>query len=163
MLKNKNNPNNTVLTVQFTSPNANLFNFDISSHSLDLNHHIMATRKRAGSKRGASVEPERSQIAQVASKLPERPPEVSPPDMKDRLRFPVLVATSLLTSYLLYTFSSPFTSGDLATVSAHRDAFHEVAVFLAWRTVELGIGWYAEYDSELRVSPSLKARNSDQM
>ena len=113
----------------------------------------MATRKRAGSKRGASAEPERSQLAEAAAKVQEQLPEIpeiraESPAIYDGIRFPALVAASMVVSYFLYTLTSPFTSGDLSTVSAHRDKSHEVLFFLAWRAAELGIGWYANYDSK---------------
>ena len=117
----------------------------------------MATRKRAGSKRAASVEPERSQAAAVAAKLPEALPPVPRVKSTDfgipaQAQYPAVVLSSLVISYLLYTITSPFTSGDLATVSTHRDAVSEVALFLSWRAAELAIGWYNGYDS--RRSPS---------
>ena len=119
----------------------------------------MATRKRAGSKRGASAEPERSQIAQVAQNLPEVPEvsEVLPSKLPEQAQFPLLVTLSLLASYGLYTVTSPFTSGDLSTVSAHRDKSYEVLFFLIWRALELGVGWYNEFDSKLHRIDSLQS------
>ncbi|MCJ1366581.1 hypothetical protein MMC16_005710 [Acarospora aff. strigata] len=63
------------------------------------------------------------------------------------LRFPLLVTLSLSLSSLLYSFSSDYTAGDLATVSRSLNKWSEVAELIGWRTVELGIGWWGEYDS----------------
>lgn len=107
----------------------------------------MPPRKRAGSKRGASasVEPESSQV------VPELPPSPQTGKIPPQARFPALVLLSLLISYTLNTVASPFTSGDLASISAHRDTIYEVAFFLSWRAVELGVGWYNGFDSKLSL------------
>ena len=64
------------------------------------------------------------------------------------LRFPVLVALGLSFSSFLYTLVSPFTKGDLATVSGFRDQWWEIVGLLAWKGVELAAGWYGGYDGE---------------
>ena len=68
------------------------------------------------------------------------------------LRFPLLVALNIIVSALLYTLASPFTKGDLATVSGRRDQWWEIAGLLGWKTIELAVGWWGGYDSEFTSS-----------
>lgn len=75
------------------------------------------------------------------------------------MRFPLLVMLSLSLSSLLYSFSSDYMAGDLATVSRSLNKWSEVAELIGWRTVELGIGWWGEYDSE--ISPSFHRSRKD--
>ena len=110
---------------------------------------IMATRKRTNSKRGPPTEHEDQSVipAAVASKLPKL--STSPRNgLSESSSFPLLVVLSMGLSSALYAFSSPFTSGDLSTVSAHRDQWGEVAGLLAWRATELAVGWYGGFDSK---------------
>ena len=112
----------------------------------------MATRNRASSRRGPSIEPEQQSAisANVASKLSEIP--ASPTNrLPEAAKFPLLVTLSMGLSSTLYAFSSSFTSGDLSTVSAHRDQWWEVAGLLAWRVTELGTSWYGGFDSKCQV------------
>ena len=110
----------------------------------------MAGRKRAGSKRGSSVELDQPSAvpAAVAAKLPDMP-SAPKARISEAMRFPLLVGLSMATSSILYAASSSFTSGDLSTVSAHRDQWWEVAGLLGWRATELAVGWYGGYDSRL--------------
>jgi len=73
---------------------------------------------------------------------------VSTSQLPAALRFPLLVTLSLTLSSLLYSFSSDFTAGDLATVSRSLNKWSEVGGLLAWKTIELGVGWWGEYDSK---------------
>ena len=68
------------------------------------------------------------------------------------MRFPLLVALNITLSALLYTLASPFTKGDLATVSGRRDQWWEIAGLLGWKTVELAVGWWGGYDSKFTSS-----------
>lgn len=116
---------------------------------------IMPPRKRAGSKRGASAEAEQDSIVPtaVAAKLPDLPEIPAPPspsNLASPIRFPILVVLSYGLSTLLNAAASSFTSGDLATVSAHRDSWWEIVGLLGWRAAELAMGWWGEYDSKLR-------------
>lgn len=61
-------------------------------------------------------------------------------------QFPALTFLSMSLSSLLYATVSPYTSGDLSTVSAHRDAWVEVGGLLAWRAIELAASWYEDFD-----------------
>ncbi len=63
-------------------------------------------------------------------------------------RFPLLVILNITLSAGLYTAASPYTKGDLATVSGHRDQWWEIAALLSWKAVELAVGWWGGYDSE---------------
>ena len=116
----------------------------LQSHRPPYKFIIMATRKRANSKRGSSAEPERAQAIQSPLNSLTSPMSKIPHGS----RFPLLVVSSLTLSYSLYTIAAPYTSGDLSTVSAHRDKTYEVAFFLVWRALELSIGWYEGFDSK---------------
>ena len=76
-----------------------------------------------------------------------------------RLRFPLLVLFSLTISSFLYSLVSPFTTGDLATVSKSRDNWWEIAGLLGWKATQLAIGWFGGFDSTIssfiRGDPSL--------
>ena len=65
-----------------------------------------------------------------------------------QFRFPALIALSIILSSALYTAVSPFTKGDLATVSGHREQWYEITGLLAWKVAELAVGWWGGYDSE---------------
>lgn len=84
-----------------------------------------------------------------------RPATVSTSKLPAALRFPLLVTLSLSLSSLLYSFSSDYTAGDLATVSRSLNKWSEVAELIGWRTAELAIGWWGEYDSETHATPLL--------
>lgn len=64
------------------------------------------------------------------------------------LRFPLLVLFSLTLSSVLYTAASSFTAGDLSSVSRSIDDWWQVAGLIGWKTTELAVGWWGEYDSE---------------
>lgn len=64
-----------------------------------------------------------------------------------QLRFPVLAILSLTVSSALYAATSGFSSGELATVSRHRDEWWEIAGVLGFKVTELAVGWYGDYDS----------------
>ena len=84
------------------------------------------------------------------SKPPATIPAASPAatsKLPPRVRFPLLLVLSLTISSLLYSLVSPFTSGDLATVSRSRDNWWEIAGLLGWKATELAVGWYGGFDS----------------
>ena len=68
-----------------------------------------------------------------------------------RLRFPLLVLFSLTISSFLYSLVSPFTTGDLATVSKSRDNWWEIAGLLGWKATQLAIGWFGGFDSTISL------------
>jgi len=78
-----------------------------------------------------------------------RPAAVPTTKLPAALRFPLLVTLSLSLSSLFYSLSSDYTAGDLATVSRSLNKWSEVGELIGWRTVELAIGWWGDYDSEL--------------
>ena len=85
-----------------------------------------------------------------SSKPPATIPAASPASnskLPPQVRFPLLVVLSLTISSLLYSLVSPFTSGDLATVSRSRDNWWEIAALLGWKGTQLAIGWYGGFDS----------------
>ncbi|KAK0113190.1 hypothetical protein ONS95_014888 [Cadophora gregata] len=71
------------------------------------------------------------------------------------LRFPLVNTLSLTLSALLYSFAAEYTSGDLAKVSRTLDQWWQVSVLVGWRTFELGLGWFGDYDGYDLVSLSL--------
>ena len=90
-----------------------------------------------------------------SSKPPATIPAASPAPnsfLPPRLRFPLLVLSSLTLSSLLYSLVSPFTAGDLATVSKSRDNWWEIAGFLGWKATQLAIGWFGGFDSTISAS-----------
>ena len=64
-----------------------------------------------------------------------------------QVRFPLLLLFSLTFSSLFYSLVSPFTTGDLATVSRSRDNWWEIAGLLGWKATQLAIGWFGGLDS----------------
>jgi len=62
------------------------------------------------------------------------------------LRFPLVVLLSLTLSSLLYTAAAEYTTGDLAGISKRLDQWWEIGTLVGWRTFELGLGWFADYD-----------------
>ena len=85
-----------------------------------------------------------------SSKPPATIPAASPASNSEfsaQVRFPLLVVLSLTISSLLYSLISPFTSGDLATVSRSRDNWWEIAGLLGWKATQLAVGWYGGFDS----------------
>lgn len=79
-------------------------------------------------------------------KQPHRPSNVE--KILSVLHFPFLVLFSLTLSSALYTFASGFTAGDLSSVSRSIDDWWQVAGLIGWKTAELAVGWWGEYDSE---------------
>lgn len=85
-----------------------------------------------------------------SSKPPATIPLASPASnssLPPQARFPLLVVLSLSISSLLYSLVTPFTSGDLATVSRSRDNWWEIAGLLGWKATQLAVGWYGGFDS----------------
>ncbi|KAF4627428.1 hypothetical protein G7Y89_g10727 [Cudoniella acicularis] len=64
------------------------------------------------------------------------------------LRFPLLVVLSLSLSSLLYSLNAVYgtTEKDLAGVSRRLESWWEVGALVGWRTFELGLGWFGDYD-----------------
>ncbi|KAL9075308.1 MAG: hypothetical protein Q9161_001685 [Pseudevernia consocians] len=85
-----------------------------------------------------------------STKPPATIPAASPASnskLPAEFRFPLLVVLSLTISSFLYSFVSPFTSGDLATVSRSRDNWWEIGALLGWKATQLAVGWYGGFDS----------------
>lgn len=82
-----------------------------------------------------------------AQAVPIRPLK-QPSKVPNVLRFPLLVVVSMFLSSALYSGASQFGTGDLATVMKRRDEWWEITGLLAWKAVELGIGWWGEYDGK---------------
>ncbi|KAI9806289.1 MAG: hypothetical protein M1825_006404 [Sarcosagium campestre] len=62
------------------------------------------------------------------------------------LRFPLLVLSSLLISSVGYTLTAPYTARDLGGISRSLNEWWEVGGLIGWRAVELGLGWWLNYD-----------------
>ncbi|KUJ20958.1 uncharacterized protein LY89DRAFT_638684 [Mollisia scopiformis] len=62
------------------------------------------------------------------------------------LRFPLVVVISTVLSAFLYSFTADYTAADLAGVSRRLDSWWEVGTLVAFRTFELGLGWFGNYD-----------------
>ena len=95
-------------------------------------------RTRHGSKTGARVEP------------PATLPALSPaPNTKlpAQLRFPLLVLMTWTLFGTLWSTISPFTAGDLATVSRSRDDWWNIVGLMVWKAALVAVGWYGGYDS----------------
>jgi hypothetical protein len=83
------------------------------------------------------------------------------------LRFPLVVISSLTLSVVLYSFSSAYTTTSLASISNKYNGSKELGVLLGWRAIQLGFGWFGDYDgydlaalSLLSYGPSLYLLNS---
>ena len=95
-------------------------------------------RTRHGSKTEARVEP------------PATLPALSPaPNSKlpAQLRFPLLVLMTWILFGTLWSTISPFTAGDLATVSRSRDDWGNIVGLMVWKAALVAVGWYGGYDS----------------
>ncbi|KAI4201940.1 MAG: hypothetical protein LQ346_002053 [Caloplaca aetnensis] len=88
----------------------------------------------------------RKQMAEASAEAVPVPPLQQPSKIPNALRFPILVLMSMALSSALYAGASNFGTGDLATVMRRRDQWWEITGLLAWKAVELGIGWWGEYD-----------------
>ncbi|KAL2074779.1 hypothetical protein VTL71DRAFT_8558 [Oculimacula yallundae] len=71
------------------------------------------------------------------------------------LRFPLVVTLSLVLSTLLYSVAAEYSSGDLARVSRTGEQEWYLIVLMGWRTFELGLGWFGDYDGYDLVSLTL--------
>ncbi|KAI9795185.1 MAG: hypothetical protein M1816_000207 [Peltula sp. TS41687] len=77
-----------------------------------------------------------------ANGLPSRPSKIPGP-----LRFPTLVTLSLVLSSALYSIAARYLFiGDLGSVSRRLTEWWEVGGLVGWKAVELGIGWWSDYD-----------------
>ncbi|MCJ1313207.1 hypothetical protein MMC25_006884 [Agyrium rufum] len=63
------------------------------------------------------------------------------------LRFPTAALMSLFLSVVLYSATSDFRAGDLASVSKRRENWVEIMGFLGCKIAELAVGWWGGYDS----------------
>src|SRR5436305_613421 len=80
--------------------------------------------------------------------IPPQPVIRAPP----MLRFPLFVVVSLFSSSPLYTLAAEQlpVGEDLSGVSKSLNKWWEVSALVAWRIVELAIGWFGEYDGKSR-------------
>ncbi|ESZ96914.1 hypothetical protein SBOR_2708 [Sclerotinia borealis F-4128] len=63
------------------------------------------------------------------------------------LRFPLVVVLSLVGSGLAYSLSAKYLDGeDLGRVSRRLEGWDELGVLFGWRSMELALGWFGNYD-----------------
>ena len=91
---------------------------------------------RKGSKAGQRMDQEPRLGSESDSKIPKV------------LRFPLVAFLSLSTSLALRSVSSPFSTGDLGTVTTQRDDWLEIVGFVGWRIAELATTWWLDYDGK---------------
>lgn len=73
--------------------------------------------------------------------------ELAPgPKSPSLLRFPLVATLSLAISLGLRALSSPFSAGDLSSVSSQRDDWIQISGFMAWRLVGLAAAWFGGHD-----------------
>ncbi|CZR54376.1 uncharacterized protein PAC_04260 [Phialocephala subalpina] len=63
------------------------------------------------------------------------------------LRFPLIVVLSTVLSAFLYSFTADYTVANLAGVSRRHEGWEDIVVLVASRALELGLGWFGNYDS----------------
>lgn len=95
--------------------------------------------------------PSRKDMSHGAVAIPRSPSVAPSSSLPGSLRFPLLVILSLTLSASLYTFAADFSVGELAGISRSLNEWWEVVGLLGWRTTELGIGWWGEYDGQHSV------------
>lgn len=81
----------------------------------------------------------------TAPELPSKPLHTS--TSQTWFHFPLLVVISLTLSSTFYSLASNFTAGDLSSVSRSLDEWWKVLGLLGWKSAELAVGWWCEYDS----------------
>ncbi|KAK7744367.1 hypothetical protein SLS62_010222 [Diatrype stigma] len=63
------------------------------------------------------------------------------------LRFPLIVLLNIALSALGSALAYPYTKAVVANHERPLETWEEAAVVLGWRIVELGLGWFGDYDS----------------
>lgn len=77
----------------------------------------------------------------------------------DVLRFPLVVILSLVGSSLAYSLSAAYLDGeDMGRVSRRLEGWDEVGALFGWRTAELALGWFGDYDGYDLAALSLLSR-----
>lgn len=70
-----------------------------------------------------------------------------PSKVPDLLRFPLVVVLSLMGSGLAYSLRANYVEAEeLGSVSRRYQGWEEAAGLVAWRTAELALGWFGNYD-----------------
>ena len=83
----------------------------------------------------------------VAIKAPVQPETGVVRNIPVILRFPLVVLLSLTLSAMAYSLSSDFMVGDLSAVSRTLNEWWQISGLLGCKVLELGAGWWFEYDS----------------
>ncbi|RAL59732.1 hypothetical protein DID88_000364 [Monilinia fructigena] len=77
--------------------------------------------------------------SELASRKPSKVPKI--------LRFPLVVILSLVGKGLAYSLSAAYWKGEeLGRVSRRMEGWDEVGILFGWRTLELALGWFGNYD-----------------
>lgn len=70
-----------------------------------------------------------------------------PTKVPDFLRFPLVVILSLMGSGLAYSLRANYVDAEeLGRISRRQEGWNEVGVLVAWKTMELALGWFGDYD-----------------
>ena len=91
--------------------------------------------------------PPRKSLDGKSSAVVARPSPIPDSKLPSFIRFPLVVITSLSLSSLVYTLAGQYFASDLGKPSRSLTDPLEIAALLAFRAVELSIGWYGDYDS----------------
>lgn len=67
------------------------------------------------------------------------------------LRFPLIVAISLLTAAITNTVAAEFTGLQFESVSRVFNQEWEAALVLGWKVLELGFAWFCGFDGESKI------------
>ncbi|ETS79821.1 hypothetical protein PFICI_07350 [Pestalotiopsis fici W106-1] len=63
------------------------------------------------------------------------------------IQFPLVIILSLAVSSVGYSVTYPFTKAAIAVHARSLDTWGEYAALMGWRTFELALGWFGNYDS----------------
>lgn len=100
----------------------------------------MSPKKQSSSK--SAKAPERDFTEALAPAVPRLARIPSP------ARFSLAVLSSLILSSVAFTLTSHLTVGDLGLISKHLEEWWEVGGLVAWKAVEIGLGWVLGFDSK---------------
>ncbi|KAF8864194.1 hypothetical protein BDZ45DRAFT_669757 [Acephala macrosclerotiorum] len=71
---------------------------------------------------------------------------IRPSKIPRALRFPLVVVLSTVLSAFLYSFTADYTVASFAGVSRRYEGWEDIGVVVASRALELGLGWFGNYD-----------------
>ncbi|KAI1866958.1 hypothetical protein JX265_007534 [Neoarthrinium moseri] len=62
------------------------------------------------------------------------------------VQFPLVVVLNIATSAILYSITHPYTKAVLAAHARSLDTWAELGALVGWKVIELGLGWFGNYD-----------------